>query len=357
MRVPRTILASTIGALVAGAVLLLAVGTAPAGNRSPTVTLDSFPGPTEINYGENVGYTAKLVNSQSSNFTHLIYHHRVPTTLIGGVATPATLIYSSCEPGRTTWPTLAAGDIYACPELSQLGSGQTAAVLLVWGAPGKPVQGDNVTCGGATDCSLTSSAYWTMKEGTGNPGSSGPDTFPGPNDPPLTATTALLGAAPDLTKARGYVLNACSGSSSLETSVVTPVGPSNKLFTKVCAPTVPGPGINNGLTPGLIIQINETPGPITEDANICIPAPGDQAQQCSNQNYTPWTFSPRATFDFTIDNTTLPKNETIDKVFHRTSASGPFVDVTADCKITLDKKAKTTNVSCQAAQNGDWRYG
>ena len=353
-------LASLGAALTVGAValLVLAVGTAPAGNRGPTPTLDTFPGPVEINYGENVGYTAKLLNAQSSTYTHLIYHHKVPTTLIAGAATPARLIYSSCEPGRTSWPAFAAGDYYACPELSQLASGATAAVLLVWRAPGTPIQGDNVTCNAATDCSLQSSGYWTIKEGTGNQGSNGPDTFPGPNDPPLTATTPLLGAAPDLQKARGYVLNACGTGSSLETSVVTPVGPSNKVFTKVCAPSVPGAGINNGLTPGLIIQIDETPGPITEDARICIPAPGDQTQQCSNQNYSPWVFTPtKATFSFTIDNTTLPKGEKIDKVLHRTAPTGSFDDVTGSCTITISNPTKTTFVSCLSDRNGDWRFG
>lgn len=363
-------------ALGAVALLVTAVGTAPAGNRDPEPTLDGFPGPGEINYGENVGYTAKLPNSQSSTFTHLVYHHLVPTTLIGGVSTPAKLIYASCEPGRTSWPAFAAGATYACPERT-LAAGATASVLLVWQAPGKPTEGDNVSCGAATNCVLESSGFWTIKEGTGNDGSGGPDTFPGDK----SMLTTLLGAAPDLTKARGYVLNACNTGSSLETSVVTPVSSSNRLFTRICATSTPSAAAFP-LAPGLIVQIDETnpSGKGFPKAFVCIPAPPSSTYPTSVTNpnntcpatpggsgYQPWEFldlpnttaDERGRFDFTIDNTQLPNGEKVDKVLHdvNTGDAIPPVDITGDCTISPVNSLKITNVSCNATFNGSWDFG
>jgi hypothetical protein len=195
---------------------------------------------------------------------------------------------------------------------------------------------------------LESSGEWTIKEGTGNPGSAGPDTFPAG-----TISTPLYSGSADLTKARGYVLRSCSGGSSLETSIVTPVGPSNKLYTRVCASTVPGSG-TSPLDPGLIVEIEEKAGgPITEDVSICIPQPG---QTCAGP-YTPWTFSPKASFSFTIDNRTLPPGEKVDKVFHDDDGNGTFDTVTGDCTIKIVNSQKITNVTCSASQNGSWRFG
>lgn len=329
------------------AMLAVAVGAAPAGNRDPERSLVPSPGPSAINYGENVGYTASLYNNQSSTFTKVLYTHTVPTTTIGGISKAATLVYASCEPGRTSWPAFAAGDSYSCPELAQLRSGAEVKVLLVWRAPGLPAQGDGISCGGTTSCALVSDGKWTIKEGTGNPGSAGPDTFSvGP------VTTPLYAASADLTRARGYVLNTCSSGSSLETSVLTPVGPSNKLYTRVCASSVPG-ATTSPLDPGLVVEIDETAtGPLTEDVKICIPVPGNT---CTGM-YIPWTFNPRATFAFTIDNRTLPSGEKIDKVLHD-DGGGTYVNVTADCTITIVNSQKITKVTCAAAKNGSWRFG
>lgn len=351
MRARRTgLLAIAAAVALAAAVgFALRAPSAPAGNRDPLTTLAPNPGPSEISYGENVGYTATLANNQSSTFTKVVYRHKVPTTTIGGVSTPATLEYSSCEPGRTSWPAFAAGSWYACPALSQVHAGETATVLVVWKAPGLPTQGDGVTCGTAFDCVLRSEGKWTIKEGTGNPGSAGPDTFPvGPVSTPLYAASA------DLTKARGYVLDACSTGSSLETSVLTPVGPTNKLYTRVCAPTVPGT-TSNPLSPGLVVEIEETAtGHITEDVTICIPEPGES---CVTGGYTPWAFTPKATFTFTIDNQTLPAGERIDSVLHDDDGDGTFDTVTADCAITIVHSLRITIVTCTAARNGEWRFG
>jgi hypothetical protein len=343
----------TLAAFAALATLVFGVTSAPAGNRDPVRTLVETPGPAEISYGENVGYTATLFNNQSSTFTKVIYRHLVPTTKLGGVSTPASLVYSSCEPGRTSWPAFAAGSWYACPELSQLPSGASTSVLLVWKAPGIPTAGDGVSCGAVNDCVLGSRGEFTIKEGTGNPGSSGPDTFAvGPVETPLYA------ASTDLTKARGYVLNACSTGSSLETSVVTPVGPGNKLYTKVCASTVPGATgtTGNPLDPGLVVEIEEKAGgPITEDVTICIPVPGDTCADVPP--YTPWTFTPKASFTFTIDIKSLPRGEKVDRILHDDGSGTGFVDVTADCTINVINSQKIAIVTCASSKNGEWRFG
>jgi uncharacterized repeat protein (TIGR01451 family) len=331
MSARRTIFASTVVALTAAVVAALAVsaGMAPAGNRNPQPTLVGFPGPGEVTYGQNVAYTATLPNAQSSTFTHVQFHDPIPTTVSGSQTLTATLKYASCQ-GQLT------ATEFVCNEIS-VPSKQTAKVTIVWQTP---AAGSSVGCSSATPVCMTNSSFWTIKEGTGNPGSSGPDTFPSP----LVSTSLLL--VPNPAKAGGYALTACTNAltqTSLETNPA--VGPTNKLATRVCASTVPGQVFD----PGVAIEIEEGPGSgITESATVCIPAPG---QSCDSSSYAPWIFSPRATFTFTIDNTTLPKGEKVDTVFHDS------VDVTADCTITISNKTKTTIVSCLSDRNGDWRFG
>ena len=352
-------MAALVG-LIGAAALGVAVSEAPAGNRGPAPTLVEFPGPEQVTFGENVAYTASLPNDQSSNFTHVIYRHRVPTT---GPGAAATLIYASCDPTRTNWVPDSDG-FYSCPEMAQVPAGTTAKVLLVFRTPGNPNgMGDNVTCDATNNCLLASNGYWIIKEGTGKPGSSGPDTFP-PLDKPLTVTTDLLGAAPDLSKARGYIMDECATGSSLATSTSVPVGPSNRLATTVCATSVPGIGVP--LHPGLLLHLDEKGGGvppglgkrITETSFVCIPAPpdDDNTGMCpadpnyGNQTYEPWSFDDPATFTFTIDNTTLPNGEKIDQVAH----NGVIV---TGCTITIDNKTKTTKVTCKAPVNGWWDFG
>jgi hypothetical protein len=331
MSARRTIFASAMVALTTAvvAVLAIAVGTAPAGNRSPQPTLVGFPGPGEATYGQNVAYTATLPNGQSSTFTHAQFHDPIPTTVSGSQTLKATLKYASCQ-GQLT------ATEFVCNEIT-VPSGQTARVTIVWQTP---ASGSSTSCPTATPVCMTNSSFWTIKEGTGKPGSSGPDTFPSP----LVATSLLV--VPNPAKAGGYALEACTNAAtqaSLETNPA--VGPTNKLATRVCASTVPGQTFD----PGVPIEIDEGPGGgITETSTICIPGPG---QGCDTSSYTPWIFSPRATFTFTIDNTTLPKGEKVDKVFHDS------VDVTTDCSISISNKTKTTIVSCLSDRNGDWRFG
>jgi hypothetical protein len=311
------------------AALLLAVGNAPAGNRNPAPTLVGFPGPSEVTYAQNVAYKATLPNEQSSSFTHVNFHNPIPTTLSGTQTLKATLKYASCA------GTLTATE-YVCNEVT-VPSGQTATVTIVWQTP---QSGSSTNCPSATPVCMANQAFWTIKEGTGKPGSSGPDTFP----TPVVATSLLL--VPNPAKAGGYALDACTNPATQKSLETNPaVGPANKLATKICASTIPG----QNLDPGIAIEIAEGPGSgITETATICIPAPG---QKCETPGYTPWVFSPRATFTFLIDNTTLPNGEKVDKVFHDN------VDVTGDCTITISNPTKTTTVACKASINGKWGFG
>ncbi len=296
------------------------------------VTLVAFPGPGEVTYKQNVAYTATLQNAGSSNFTHLQFHNPIPTTIVNGSPVKAVLRYASC-PGSLSATT------FSCNEIT-LTSGQTAKVTIVWETP---AAGSSSNCPSATPVCMTNTSFWTIKEGTGNPGSSGPDTFPSG-----TTATGLL-VVPKEDEAGGYALNACSNAASQTTLATNPsVSSANPLATKVCASTVPGQLHN----PGLPVEIDEGTGPfnlnVTQSAFICIPGPG---QSCATPGYVAWVFSPRATFTFTIDNTTLPKGEKIDVV----TADG--VTVTSDCTITVDKKAKTTTVACLASDNGWWDFG
>jgi hypothetical protein len=314
-------------AVLAIAVLVVVTATAPAGNRAPTPTLVGVPGPGEVTYGQNVAYTATLPNAQSSTFTHVQFHNPIPTTVSNGQTLNATFMYASCA------GTLTATE-FVCDEIT-VPAGQTARVTIVWKTPNAGESSPGCEC-------MTNSSFWTMKEGTGNPRSSGPDTFPSP-----TVSTSLL-VVPDPIKAGGYALGACTNPAT-QTSLATnqTVGAANPLATKVCASTVP----NQLFDPGLVIEIDEGIGPhnlgVTQTSTICIPAPGGTCAP----GYEPWPFSPPATLTFVIANGTLPKGEKIDVVLH------DGVDVTASCTIAVVNKTKTTIVTCSAAEQGGWDFG
>jgi hypothetical protein len=334
MRVNRARMASVAAVVAVSAVglLVIAVGTAPAGNRDPMPTLVGLPGPGEVTYGQNVAYTATLPNSQSSTFTKTQFHNPIPTTSGG----PAALAYASC-PGTLT------ATEFVCNEIT-VPSGQTAKVTIVWTTP---ASGSSIDCPSSVPVCMTNKTFWTIKEGTGNAGSSGPDTF----QSPLVATSLLV--VPDFVEAGGYALNACTNPATQESLETNPgVGPTNKVATKVCASTVPGQLHD----PGVVIEIDEGIGPfnagVTESSSICIPAPG---ASCGDANPVPWTFTPPATFTFTIDNTTLPSGEKIDKVFHDGVLDANDPDFS--CSITIVNKTKTTIVTCQSADNGWWDFG
>jgi hypothetical protein len=324
--------AAVFGALLTAAVLAFGTASAPAGNRTPSPTLTAFPGPSEVTYGQNVAYSATLPNSQSSSFTHVQFHNPIPTTTAGTQTLQATLAYSSCA-GQLT------ATEWVCNEIT-VGSGQTARVTIVWKTPSAGESTAGCAC-------MVNNSYWTIKEGTGKPGSAGPDTFPSP-----AALTSLL-VVPDPVEAGGYGLTACTDpttQSTLTTNLT--LGPANPFATKVCASTVPG----LVLDPGLAVEIDEnnnanTGTGIPYRSDVCIPAPGFS---CADIGYTPWLFSPRATLGFVIDNSTLDGGEKVDKVFH------DGVDVTADCTINVVNgpgPIKITNVACLTAVNGSWNVG
>jgi len=333
------------------AVMVFAVGTtsnAPAGNRNPAAVLVGLPGPSEVTYGQNVAYSATLKNTGKSNFTKLEFHNPVPTTSGG----PAQLVYASC--GNS--PPLPAGATEFACDLGELSAGGTARVTIVWKTP---LTGSSTTelawtpwpdtCPASTPVCMTNSVFWIMKEGTGKPGSAGPDTFPaGP------VVTSLL-VVPDPVAAGGYALDVCTDPSTPTLTTNPSVGAGNDLTTSVCISGVPGLLFD----PGLAIEIDEGIGPhnlgVTESSEICIPAPGDSCPET-----TPYQFSSPSTFTFVIDNTTLPKGEKIDTVFHN-GDTVPFCadDPDADpcvVSITIDNSAKTTTVVVESSENGGWDF-
>ena len=156
MRAGRTRIASIVAvlALSAAGLLVMAVGTAPAGNRDPVSKLEAKPGPTAVTFGQNVALTASLENVQKSTFTDLRFTFPIPAgSTFGMTDCPQHQIV----PGSPS--------TFVCDWGHQLRSGQTATVLFVIRVPAS---------GPST---LTTAGTWSIKEGSQNKGG-GPDTFP-----------------------------------------------------------------------------------------------------------------------------------------------------------------------------------
>jgi hypothetical protein len=365
-------------ALVVLGVLGIAATTAPAGNRSPDVSLDAVPGPSEVTFGENVAYSARLVNDGTSMFTHVSFAMQAPSTTVDGETkySPAP-VYVSCDTDGVLEGWSETTHTYTCPGFGQVPSdpnGQSPVrVTLVWqtptvaapedlvcDAPGDPV---------VTSCTLVASGEWKIKES--QPGSN--DTFA------VTEESTLL-VQPDPKKAAGYAVDECTDATT-DPSVVTngDVGLGNKVATAVCATSVPASNLQNPgdavFDPGLVIEIDESgtaalpsglTSRITEASFICIPEPGSSCPATpayGAAGYVPWSFDDpdtleieKATFTFVIDNTQLPKGEKIDKVFHNgVLLPTPAGAVVAD--IDVNNKLKITTVTVESPTQGGWDFG
>jgi hypothetical protein len=323
------------------AVLALAVGSAPAGNRNPDIVFDDFPGPDEVTFGQNVAYTASLENTGGSMFTHVVFRMNKPSTKVNGQTLYAELLYASCEPNGPPFAGLTATG-YQCPEIAQVPSGSDPVVnRLVWRTPSTSASGLSCANPVVTDCVLTATGAWAIKEN--QPGSN--DTFP------VAESTDLL-LQPNPTKSGGYALTtvapgACStASANLVTNLA--VDASNKIATAVCASTKP---VGDTLNPGLVIEIDEGVTPygagFTEMSSICIPNPG---LSCPVSDDDTWTFSPAATHIFKVPEIGFPKGEKLDLAFHNGQPH-------AGCSFVKENKTKIWTVTCPAAKNGDWRFG
>lgn len=241
--VRRSSIVAVVTALVFGGALAVVAGESPANNRNPSTVLRGHPGPTAVTYGKNIAYTATLENTGTSMFTKVVFSNPIPTTTLNGTTYPATFKYASC-PGTLT------ATAFVCEEIAQLGSGETARVTIVWGAP--TAEGSSSAGCQLSSACLTNRVVWTIKEGTGKEGSAGPDTFVS-----NTVETQLL-VVPDATKAGGYPLSACTDPASQTTLQTNPsVGLGNPLATRVCAPTMPQ---GDPFNPGLVVVIEEAPG-------------------------------------------------------------------------------------------------
>jgi hypothetical protein len=318
-------------------VALGAVTSAPAGNRDPGYTFVDFPGPDEVTFGKNVAYTTSFTNTSGSMYTHVNFSMTTPSTSVNGVPMYASLVYASCEPDGPPYEGLTSTG-YSCPTIPQLPSGSdTQFATLVWQTPTVPNPSSLDCDDPGTDCELTTTGTWGIKEN--QPGSN--DTFP------TTETTDLL-LQPNPMRAGGYAIAPVAGGCTFANAnlVTNPsVNSSNKLASAVCASTVPT-STGSPLDPGLVIEITEGAGPgITDSSTICIPAPGES---CDDPGYTPWFFSTPATFTFLVDNRSLPPGDKIDTVVHDGE------DVTEDCTITIHNPTKTTTVTCTAFEQGRW---
>ena len=359
----RVVCGAAAGALVIGVV----AASAPAGNRSPDATVRVFPGPTaEVTYGKSVAYTTTVFNSQSSNYTHLFFHDPIPFTLTldtSGTTTTkhfSTFKYSSC-PGRVS-----SGE-FVSNDLRQLNAGSTATCVIVWQTPTVGSSNDPLTtddeCAlskdenglGTTGPCITNQPYWTIKEGTGKPGSKGPDTFFANN-----IGVHLLSQS-DPSEARGYEIDGCNPSTLAGALATGGITTGNPFRASVCvgASSLPGTGDSPG-SPGLVETINEhdrgtadagAPG-FTQIADICIPSP--PGQNCG----TPFTLDPpgKVRLEFDVQNTPTPSGQKIDLIFHDSGAG--YQDVTGSCTFIQPKgSSKVLTAICDAASNGRWTGG
>lgn len=330
-------------ALALGGALAVVAADAPANNRNPSAVLTGLPGPTAVTYGKNIAYTATLENTGKSMFTKVRFFNPIPTATLNGTTYPATFKYASC-PGTLT------ATAFVCDEIPQLGSKQTARVTIVWGTP--TAEGSSSTGCALSAACLTNRVVWTIKEGTGNPGSAGPDTFES-----NTVETRLL-VVPDDRQAGGYPLSACTDPASQTTLQTNPsVSTSNPIATRVCAPKMPA---NDVFNPGLVVVIEEGPKlpgepGVTDVSEICIPQAG---LTCPSSTPFPFDAAKPATFTFTIANSSLPKGVKITKVYDdgapvsTNKAVFPHVE-----SIKIDNKTKTTIVVVKALENGRWGFG
>jgi hypothetical protein len=319
-----------------------------------------------VTYGKAVSYTVSLQNSPGkSTYTHVFFHNPVPYTLTlntNGTTTKnfASFKYSDC-PGQVS-----SGE-YVSSDLGQLSSGGTRTCVIVWGTPSVGSSDDPTTsadeCAATQDAGggalptpppcITNQPYWTIKEGTGKPGSAGPDTF----------FTNVVGAhflaTSDATDARGYEIDGCAdvnGSGALSTGQL---GTNNLFRATVCVggASLPGKTQFPG-SPGLVQTIHERPhqsgdGGFTDVAEICIPSP--PGQSCT----VPWPMNPPGTvkLEFNLSDTPTPTpSEKIDHILHDSGDGNGYIDVTAQCTLTTINRQGTKFLVavCPAPTNGRW---
>jgi uncharacterized repeat protein (TIGR01451 family) len=317
-----------LGAAGAAAVVAIAASPAPAGNRNPEVHLTAAPGLTQATYGQSIAYTSTAKNPGPSSFTRVQFRDSIPTTVSNGQTLDAQLVSASCS-GKLI------GREFVCDEV-KLAKGATTGVTIVWRSPPAGVSAD---CPTTTPVCMTNQARWTIKEGLGDqPHSSGPDTV-------LTekVATALL-SANDPSKAGAFATAACTNPASPTLATNPAVGPGNQVATAVCATSLPNPG--------LVLQVNEVPRTpsdpgTTEVSQICVPNVG---QSCA-PGYTPWVFSPFATFTFRIA-------KRVEKVYHDgvKVSSKPGSDPRV-LSISYDCFKNVTTVVATGSTNGSWVFG
>lgn len=344
--VARKRLVVVVGVAVLLGVFVFGVLTtsAPAGNRDPEFGLEDFPGPDEVTFGKNVAYTATFENTQSSTFTHVFFRMDIPSTRINSNPLPAELLYASCEPDGPPFAGLTS-TAYTCPEFDAIPAGSPPKeVTLVWRTPSIDPTGLTCDTPSVTDCKLTATGGWSIKEN--QPGSN--DTFPvGP-----VVTTMLL--QPNPTRAGTYAITSVppgsctTESANLVTNLAVNAG--NRIATAVCAGTLPGLVLDKGLT----VKIDEDvavygPG-FTAMSRICVPKPD---VLCPASVGNTWQFTPTvATHIFKIPEIGFPKGEKLDLAYHN-GGSNPY----PGCTFVKDNRTKIWTVTCPAATNGDWRFG
>jgi hypothetical protein len=348
----RRFLGSTIAIGVAVTVFGYMAGSAPAGNRNPPSSFAAFPGPSKITFGKNVAYKSSLANISTSTYKRVSFIQTIPSVKLSDDSTIefADLVYSSCEPNGPPYSGLTATS-YACPTIDTFPPGSSQSYTLVWKS--KSTLPPGATCK-TNPCELTTTGTWLIKEGLKNSG--GNDTFA------IPATTTLLDV-PDPAQAGAYAIKACTDASDPTLFTNKVLTDTNKGYTSVCVPQVPG----LPLDPGSVVTINEyndtnanDPG-FTEIHQVCIAAAG---LTCPNdQNPAQFPIANRPTFVFVFNNRAY-KGRPISQMFreiHPASGDSFWQPVSSNPAdpyyCLLSKGSDITTATCQGTTNSHWRGG
>jgi hypothetical protein len=343
--------------VIACLVVLVATVVAASGSAGPraaTVTFEAFPGPGEVNFGEQIAYHATFANISGTTLTKVMFRQGYP--VVNG--TYADPVESTC-PSTPQTVTTSKGREWICNFGTRSANSAVLDLLVVWKV--NPASG-------STNASLASDGRWTVKEGTSDV-SDPNDAFFDPAGPTVTATVLAAGKGGSEThKAGGFETTGVpctggTGSGNLQTN--PDLSAADPVSTTVCFPaTFSAPsnslGVATTLVEGPRDDGNAAGHPNLGKSDVCIAAFGEN---CPDGD--PYTFAADhpATFVFRIlDDAILPKGDQITHVYHD-GFPLPTCDGSSDetgdhgCVVSITPgkgKVKIWTVIAKAETNGSW---
>ena len=338
-----------LGAIATVTVAVVALGAGGAigasGKNTLKVTLDDYPGPSEVTYTQNVASTLTVQNASSNIWNTVIVTIPLPTNTDGEKATLMALV---CPAGTGSEVVGQQSDVVC--NLGTLTPNQTYTFLIVWKTWASG------TSAGCSSCFITTATV------TGSDSTSSSRPKPPRSTFPVSVSTPLLDTPDvDKDKAGTFALLACSDSS--QPTLTTKLGldkTNNPFSTSVCVPEL-DPAFQ---TPGIPVFISESENPPAGAkigvSTICIPRAPDRC----GPTYTPFTFTAYATFTFVVSNGSF--NGKLTTVLYDPDDDGPapFAEVPLDAPavtggpyvvgITPDNPAGITTIVVKSKQNGRW---